>query len=805
MRPQATSPHKMPKRKIYETRCLAITSFFQKKIAAPERTPKLLSKPVSEPPSHFPSKSSSELLSEPSSEKRSKSPSNSHFESTLTVPANNKAVKFDKASSLNAVSPPSDLSEKHQPIFQPDIQFPVTHKRKFSSHWYKQFPWIEYSVQQDKVFCKPCRFFTHNSKTEELFTITGFNNWKKTGDKCAKHSDSYSHKAATESFMMFKQAETNGRVDQQLDPLFKNSELMSKHHKHIRTVLDIILFLAQQEIPFRGHNEMADSLNRGNFLELFDLICQYNPAVKERFDDLPSNSKLMSPDIQNDLIESSKRVFLDIVKSEIHTAKIYAILADEVKDASKKELLGVSLRYLHDGLIKERVIGFIELESLSAASITHQLLLILEPFNLPKNDCVGQSYDGASVMSGDHGGVQALMKNNGYTRAQYFHCASHRLNLVLSSVATTDSAVQNFFDVLDSVYSFFTGIKRHACFLAVQKEMFPKEQRVELIKASETRWSSRSLQMDRFLCRFECILNTLSLLENDRDTDTKLAAISLLKTIQTQHFLILLIFFNKLFHMSDFCTKGLQQIQTNVETTLNLIETFKKQINEFCHEDVIEYGMSLSKKFNITEFTVTKSSRHRSLPASLRDSFVMSTVGQNTNTSVDDLVIVMKRVIGHIAGEIDSRFSKKQQDVMRAVEAFCPSSASFMDEAILNSISQFYGLNITDSELEVFKKFVKRSVCTDANLFEIFSLANVRIFPNIHELIKILLTIPQTSVTVERLFSTVKRVKTRMRSLMTTSRLSGLAVLSFEKETIKKLDRSKVIEEFRCLKNRRLL
>ena len=75
------------------------------------------------------------------------------------------------------------------------------------------------------------------------------------------------------------------------------------------------------------------------------------------------------------------------------------------------------------------------------------------------------------------------------------------------------------------MYSFYTGVKRHARFLAVQKEIYPTIQAVELVKASETRWSSRSLQMDRFLCRFDCILNTLAMFEDDRDTDTKLKAI----------------------------------------------------------------------------------------------------------------------------------------------------------------------------------------------------------------------------------------------------------------------------------------
>ena len=160
--------------------------------------------------------------------------------------------------------------------------------------------------------------------------------------------------------------------------MFKDNEVVTLHHKHIMTVLDIILFLAQQELAFRGDDESTDSLNRGNFLELFDFICKYYPAVKEMFDKLPANSKLISPDIQNELLEASKQELLDIIKSEVQKATRYAILADEVKDASKRELLGVSLRYVLDGRVKERVIGLIELESLRTVSITQQLLKILD-------------------------------------------------------------------------------------------------------------------------------------------------------------------------------------------------------------------------------------------------------------------------------------------------------------------------------------------------------------------------------------------------------------------------------------------
>ena len=78
----------------------------------------------------------------------------------------------------------------------------------------------------------------------------------------------------------------------QLASVFKDNEVVMLHQKHIMTVLDIILlFLAHQELAFRGDDESTRSLNRGSFLELFDFICKYDPTVKERFDKcLPTRS-----------------------------------------------------------------------------------------------------------------------------------------------------------------------------------------------------------------------------------------------------------------------------------------------------------------------------------------------------------------------------------------------------------------------------------------------------------------------------------------------------------------------------------
>ena len=74
-------------------------------------------------------------------------------------------------------------------------------------------------------------------------------------------------------------------------------------------------------------------------------------------------------------------------------------------------------------------------------------------------------------------------------------------------------------------------------------------------------------------------------------------------------------------------------------------------------------------------------------------------------------------------------------------------------------------------------------------------------FPEVYHLIKIALTIPETSVTSERSFSVLKRIKTYMRG---QERVTHLAVLSVERELSKNLDLDLVVDRFRDMHQRRL-
>ena len=80
-------------------------------------------------------------------------------------------------------------------------------------------------------------------------------------------------------------------------------------------------------------------------------------------------------------------------------------------------------------------------------------------------------------------------------------------------------------------------------------------------------------------------------------------------------------------------------------------------------------------------------------------------------------------------------------------------------------------------------------------------------YRNLYDTVQIALTIAVSSAECERSFSSLKRIKTRLRTTMGEDRSSDLAILSIERDMVSKtLDYEQIIDEFASAdKNRRIV
>ncbi|VVC30442.1 Ribonuclease H-like domain,HAT, C-terminal dimerisation domain [Cinara cedri] len=135
------------------------------------------------------------------------------------------------------------------------------------------------------------------------------------------------------------------------------------------------------------------------------------------------------------------------------------------------------------------------------------------------------------------------------------------------------------------------------------------------------------------------------------------------------------------------------------------------------------------------------------------------------------------------------------------------SAANYLVSIYPNDLESSLG-----NEFIQFSSFVKIYVETrkDNEQWEIFLYRiivenNLQCtFPNIEVVLRIYLVLMVSNCSGERSFSKMKLIKNRLRTSMTQSRLSTLALLSVESDILRALDFSQVVEKFAATKSRKV-
>ena len=372
--------------------------------------------------------------------------------------------------------------------------FPVTYfsgkARSFNPDWFRQYEWLEYSTHKDAAFCYPCRLFGSpsacTSRPERTFTQVGFRDWKHaTGAKGALsiHHSCLSHKESVVAWKQLKASSKSGSVADQLGTL--RAEQIKRNNHYMTSISNVLLLCCKQEIALRGHDERPESSNRGNFLEIMDLLSRHDQIIHDRLAHGPKNAKYTSPTIQNNIIAIMASQVRSSICSSVHKAGFYSIMADETKDLSKKEQLSIIVRYVESVTVKERFLTFFSANNLNAESLSQYILDTLKQYGLDPQMIVSQGYDGASVMSGHCSGVQQRIKQVA-PYAAYVHCQAHTLNLVLVDCAKNNPFAYESFALVESLYVFMSTSKAHVVFIEKQKENHPRKQLKELQRLSDT-------------------------------------------------------------------------------------------------------------------------------------------------------------------------------------------------------------------------------------------------------------------------------------------------------------------------------
>ncbi|XP_053381948.1 52 kDa repressor of the inhibitor of the protein kinase-like [Mercenaria mercenaria] len=519
----------------------------------------------------------------------------------------------------------------------------------------------------------------------------------------------------------------------------------------------------KQNIAFRGKTE-----EKSNFRALINYRAEVDSDLHDHLANSPKHAQYLSPSIQNEFIHICGNQISDSIVHRCQDARYFSILADESADVSNTEQFAFCLRYIErqssgKHVLHEDFLSFVQTTETTGETL-HQLLLDeIHKHNLNPNFIVGQGYDGAGNMSGCHRGVQARFSAE-FPNAKYIHCRNHRLNLAICHACRV-AFVQSMFTVVGDVLFFITSSPKR---LGVYSSH--NDDGEALKKFCPTRWSQHSESITAFYTHFKSIVETLTDLQVGMDTKTMSTASSLQKAVLSFDFVVALCCVSGPLDTLNPLTDSMQDPQCDLVKAAQHAKVLHGLLAER-RNDIGYFGglwekavaLATAHDINVCQPRVAARQQHR------------NNIAAETPKEYWRLNMFVP-FMDHLLSQLHDRLclSTTRLNAQYLLPTKLRQLSPEMWADIKQEYSPFIDCQAIDTELDVWKR-----VAADSPIQGLAEAVDetYQLYPNIHVVLKILLTMPVSTASAERSFSSLRRLKTYLRNTMTEERLTGLALM----------------------------
>ncbi|KAG5864147.1 hypothetical protein JTB14_022011 [Gonioctena quinquepunctata] len=254
-----------------------------------------------------------------------------------------------------------------------------------------------------------------------------------------KHEVSSAHKISVDAYLIAKSSAsiTNLRDDKKQKDVELRRQIVSR-------IIQVIIFLAKQDLAFRSHRNggasafRTENENKGNFLATIELIAKFDPILENYVQEISKKSlrnknrreerererkqqgkygsgrgkfiTFLSNNTFNKILYIICRLIQVRIADGIKRASMFSLQIDSTQDVAVVDQLSICVRYVFDGKVRERLLRMVEVHSSTGADLYALTKASLEELGLDMSNLVSQSYDGASNMSGEYNGFQTQFR-----------------------------------------------------------------------------------------------------------------------------------------------------------------------------------------------------------------------------------------------------------------------------------------------------------------------------------------------------------------------------------------------------------
>ncbi|XP_020987494.1 uncharacterized protein LOC107465075 [Arachis duranensis] len=412
-----------------------------------------------------------------------------------------------------------------------------------------------------------------------------------------------------------------------------------------------------------------------------------------------------------------------------------------------------------------------------------------------------EGYDGATNMQGEFNSLKSLiLKENAC--AFYVHCFAHQLQLALVVVAKKQVKIALLFNLLASLCNIVGASCKRKDMLResqMQKTIVALQngdvssghglnQETTLKRTGDTRWSSHYGTILSLISIFSSVVEVLEVIEEDGNNLEQRAEA----------------FTNEL-------SQALRRSDQDIINAMTLVKVSKQRL-----QSIRDDGWSSL----LNEVSLFCDSRNTLAP-NMNDIFVTQGRSRRKIQKVSNLhhfqVELFYQVIDRQLQELNNCFTEVNTELLLCIACLNPSDSFFaFDKEKLLRLAEFYPHEFSSTQLLALDSQLENFIldmCLDdqfSNINEISGLSQKLvetkkyiIYSLVFLLLKLALILPVATASVERTFSAMNIIKSRLRNRMGDEWLNDCLVTYIERDTFNQIDNETIIQHFQNMKTRR--
>ena len=368
--------------------------------------------------------------------------------------------------------------------------------------------WLYFDAVSDGYKCNVCELFPEGvagsrGKNKHKFSSVAVKDLTDHPKRVLKrHEKSDKHDYAVKQCANFKSTQTIETLDKKKRAkAIQNSEItelalekllritvfiVKKHWAHINNYEDFVKFAG---------NDLKDHV-----------LSEYLKLCKDR-----KNATYLSDFTVGQFLKLIGEYIENETLKKVQNANQFTIMLDESTDEAIRSMLAVIARVVDDdGKVENDFLTLLQLKRCDAHSIFTAVHDYLNEKDISMSKIRFSGMDGCSTMLGEHNGVTTHFKEHSSHHSS-IHCRNHRLALCFAHLIPFHKEFETFDGLLLNLYLLLkNSTVKSSIFEEVQQSY--EQTSLKLIKAAVTRWLSHGKAAQRVLDRYSQLLEALNII-----------------------------------------------------------------------------------------------------------------------------------------------------------------------------------------------------------------------------------------------------------------------------------------------------